>query len=145
MSTEKQYQAADLRGPVNVWISTATSVATGQIQPRQNPPICEIVALLVASGVSQQFDLTQTGMFGSTNFTSRFVRLISETAGNIHYAWQTQTGVTIDRNATGGGTGVAAFLPSLTYSDELPGGQYLAIQPATGGIVRLWITNRTDN
>lgn len=143
----KSYMAADLRGPLNVCYSTATSISTGINQPgaRDEPmPAVQIVALLVASGVSQQFDLQATGFFGSAKYQERFVRMISETAGAFHYAWAQATGASIDRTATGGGTGVAAWWPSATPTDELPAGRWLNIQPASSGIIRLWITNRSD-
>ncbi len=142
----KLEMSADLRGPLNTWVSTATTmVPSGQSLPPRDKPVpgCQIVALLVAAGVSQQFDLTQTGLFGDSMYQAKFVRMISESAGNFHYAWSIQTGTAIDRTATGGATGVAAFWPSLTPLDELPAGQFLNIQAASAGIIRLWITNRT--
>jgi len=145
--SEKEYAAADLRGPVNTWVSTATGmVPSGTNQPpRANPlPNCEIVALLCSSGVSQQFDLQATGFFGGSQYQGKFVRMISESAGAVHYAWATSTGCSIDRTATGGATGVSAWLSSGTPTDELPGGRYLLIQPASTGVFRVWITNRTS-
>lgn len=144
--SEKEYLAADLRGPLNTWISTATGlVPTGTIPiPRNKPlPACDIVALVVPSGVSKQFDLQATGFFGGAHYHTRFIRMIPESSGDIYYAWAVATGTTIDKNATGGATGVCAFLPSKTYTDELPAGRFLVIQPSTSGVVRLWITNRT--
>lgn len=134
--------AADLRGPSLTWRSTATGSASGA---RNNPlPGCEIVALsLSASGVSQQFDLSASGMFGNDAYVDRFVRIISESAGNIWYGWARATGLLVDKNATGGGTGVAGFLASGDKSDELPAGRYIVIQPTAVGIVRIWITNST--
>jgi hypothetical protein len=151
MSSEKEYMAADLRGPLNTWVSTATSMmATGASPPggaaltvRDQPlPACQIVALVVASGVSQQFDLQATGFFGSTAYLGRFIRAVPESCGDTWYAWASATGTSIDKNATGGATGVAAFIPSKTYSDELPAGRYLLLQPTNAGVFRLWITNR---
>lgn len=144
--SDKQYLAADLRGPVNTWVSTATGMGapTGPNQVRARPlPSCEIVALLCSSGVSQQFDLQATGFFGDELYKEKFVRMIGETTGDVHYAWTTSTGCTIDRTATGGATGVSAYLVSKTATDELPGGRFLVVQPATTGILRVWITNRT--
>lgn len=134
MSAEKQYMAADLRGPLDVW------VPTGAHKPP--PPQCEIVALVVASGVAQQFDLSAPGFFGGPKFERKFVRMISETAGNCYYFWSAATGSVLNSAATGGGTGVCAFLPSQVYTDELPAGQYLLIQPQNAGVVRVWVTNR---
>lgn len=142
MSSHKEYLSADLRGPHLTWRSTATGAATGV---RNNPlPGCEIVALsLSASGVSQQFDLQATGFFGTEKYLDRFVRIISESAGNIWYGWSSATGLLVDKNATGGGTGVSGFLASGDKSDELPAGRYIVIQPTAVGIVRIWITNST--
>jgi hypothetical protein len=144
--SEKIYMAADLRGPRNVWESTATNIATGpdQVIKKYQAPHAEIVALVVTTGASQQFDLQATGFFGDATYQQRFVRIISESAGDIWYAWHRSTGTTLNFNATGGATGVAAFLPSKTYTDELPGGRYLSIQSILVGVVRLWITNRTE-
>jgi len=144
--SEIEYQAADLRGPVNTWVSTASGMGapTGPNQVRTRAlPSCEIVALLCASGVSQQFDLQATGFFGDAMYSGKFVRMIGESTGDAHYAWATSTGCAIDRTATGGATGVAAFLASRTATDELPGGRFLLVQPSTTGIFRVWITNRT--
>jgi len=143
---EKLYMAADLRGPRNTWESTATSVATGpnQVVRKEPLPHCEIVALVVTTGTSQQFDLQATGFFGDAYYQQTFVRMISESAGDIWYAWHRTTGSTISNVATGGATGVCAFLPSKTYTDELAAGRYLSIQTILNGVVRLWITNRTE-
>lgn len=143
MSSHKEYLAADLRGPLLTWRSTATGAATGV--RAETPPGCEIVALnLTASGVAQQFGpLGATGLFGNDKYLQRFVRIISESAGNIWYGWANSTGLLVDKNATGGGTGVAAFLASGDKSDELPAGQYIVIQPTSVGLVRIWITNGT--
>lgn len=139
MSSQKEYMAADLRGPLDVWVPTGR---TGQFGPI---PHCQVVALnLTASGVAQQFDLSASGFFGALNYTERFVRMIPESTGHIWYLWSVATGSKVDNTKTGGQTGVAAFLPSLTYTDELPAGQFLVIQPQGTGIVRLWITNRAN-
>lgn len=142
MSSHKEYLAADLRGPHLTWRSTGTGAASGV---RAEPlPGCEIVALnLTASGVFQQFDLQATGFFGTDKYMNRFVRIVSESAGNIWYGWANATGLIVDKNATGGGTGVAGFLASGDTSDELPAGRYIVIQPTGVGIVRVWITNGT--
>lgn len=135
MSSEKQYMAADLRGPQNVWIPTG--------RPIPNPE-CEIVALnLTASGVSQVFDMNGTGAFGGSRWQKKFLRMIPESTGHIWYMWSSATG-TVDNSKTGGQSGVAALLPSLTYTDELPAGRYLIIQPQGTGIVRVWVTNREN-
>lgn len=143
MSSEKELKAADLRGPLLTWRSTATGASTGV--RAETLPGCEIIALnLTASGVSQQFGpLGASGLFGNDKYLSRFVRMISESAGNIWYGWANSTGLLVDKNATGGGTGVSAFLASGDKTDELPAGQYIVIQPTTPGIVRVWITNGT--
>jgi hypothetical protein len=144
MSSEKEYMAADLRGPLNTWFSTATGVATGATaMPREQPlPACQIVALVVASGISTQFDLSQSGYFGSNHYQEKFVRMISESAGDMYYAWAQVTGTSITGAATAGQTGVAAFLPSRTYTDELPAGRFLTLQGTSSGVFRIWITNR---
>lgn len=143
---EKLYMAADLRGPRSVWDSTSTNVATGAglIPHKYAPPHAEIVSLVITTGVSQQFDLQATGFFGDALYQQTFVRMISESAGDIWYAWHRTTGVKVDFTATGGATGVGAFLPSKTYTDELPAGRYLSVQSILNGVVRLWITNRTE-
>jgi hypothetical protein len=158
--SEKQYMAADLRGPLNVWQSSATAIATAMfgcpspsgiaVVPRQEP---QILAVNVASGVSQQIDLSPSGgfgpsggstgsWFGSSLYQEKFVRMIPESCGDTWYAWAAATGTQIDKNATGGATGVCAFLPSKVSTDELPAGRYLNLQPANSGIFRIWITNR---
>lgn len=84
--SEKQYMAADLRGPLNTWTSTDPgAVPSGVFPPRDRPlPSCQIVALLVASGVSQQFDLTATGMFGDDLYQQKFLRLHERPGSLLH-------------------------------------------------------------
>lgn len=135
MSAEKVYMAADLRGPLDVWHPTGAE--------RPAPPECEIVSLAVASGVAQQFDMQASGFFGGTRFLKKFVRMTSETAGNAYYFWSAATGSVLNSSATGGGTGVCAILYSQTYTDELPAGRYLVVQPQNAGVIRVWITNRS--
>lgn len=159
MSSEKQYMAADLRGPLTVHASTATGMVPSGMPPpakMRNVPsgyAAQIVALLVASGISQCFDLatgmgtsggTGCGGFGWDGYTQRFVRMVPESCGDTWYAWSQGTGTIVDRTATGGGTGVCAFIPGRAYTDELPAGRFLSIQASTAGIFRIWVTNRVD-
>lgn len=177
IQSEKRHQAADLRGPRNVWLSTASgmpSIYTGMLSasgPVWGPPTgglqtditpygvalgqsggwalpsglpvpeSEIVVLNVNSGVSQQFDLQGSGFFGGRTHRNKFVRMVSESAGNIHYAYFQSTGGSIDRTATGGGSGAAAWVASQIPTDEVPAGRFIVIQPQTNGVVRMWITN----
>jgi hypothetical protein len=134
MSSDKEYMAADLRGPYTV------NTPTGPHGFR--PPLTAIcVCSLGASGVAQQFDLQATGMFGGDHYRGRFVRMISETAGDLWYAWAGVTGAIVDHTVAGGGTGACAYLPALTPTDELPSGQFLVIQARGQGVVRIWLTS----
>ena len=162
----KEYLAADLRGPLNTWIATNPSGLTPsgwtqyhpsgfgandpryQAQPSGNTKVIstlgrQICVLSVSSGISQQIDLTASGHFGDDKYLSRFVRIVSETAGNFHYAWFQASGGIIDRTATtpGSGTGACAYVLSTDRIDELPAGRYFVVQPAATGIIRIWITN----
>lgn len=172
--TQKEYLAADLRGPLNVWVSSGPSGMNSSgwtpYHPSgfgQNDPIYpaqpsgtggvgggaskvvstlgrQICVLSVASGVSQQIDLMASGNFGDDKYFGKFVRIVSETAGNFHYSWFQASGGVIDRTATlpGSGTGACAYVQSTDRIDEMPAGRYFVVQPQNTGIIRIWITNR---
>ena len=137
MSSEKEYKAADLRGPFN-----AFSAVPFVGQPNGGTK-AEIVAINIAGTTSTSYDLASSTYFNGDHYQDRFVRIISESAGNFWYYWSSVNGDTVDKTATGQGATVAGYWPSATPLDEMPGGRYLVIQAQQAWLIRVWISNRT--
>lgn len=130
MSTTREFQAADIKGPFN---------AISKIPREQGT---EVIVINVADAASHVYDVSSATYFNSTRYQSRFVRIISEGAGDIWYYWSSVNTDTVSKTATDNTAGtVPGYLPSKVYSDEVPSGQYLVMQAAQAGIVRIWISS----
>lgn len=130
MSSTREFQAADIKGPFNT-----KSKISGDGSP-------EMIVINAADAATHSYDLSSSTYFNNQKYQSRFVKLVSESAGDIWYFWSSVNTDSVDKTATDNTSGhVGGYLASKIERDEVPSGQYLVMQAAQAGIVRIWISS----